>query len=243
MPNTSHSSIFDFWKDKCITQNGSVEIEIGYEGYNPNKANIENSITVINDWGEPECWACGLGVPLDMISDYDTYIQNNDLNKIWNDKATRHFLQRAHIVPDKLNGKDKPSNLFLLCSDCHRESPDTIYSKQFFKWVYKKRISKKNKYIESMLDAAQECAESNIPIDCYAESVDNSDNNYGIKINSHGGSYSKSSYTAMIVGEAEKIFNQRLKDGIYNQLSLLFYQSAMKNYAHKIQEQRLKGYK
>ena len=40
----------------------------------------------------------------------------------------------AHIKPHALGGTDTiPSNLFLLCSTCHADSPDTIYKREFFK--------------------------------------------------------------------------------------------------------------
>lgn len=50
------------------------------------------------DWAEAErhCWRCG-------------YERN---------------LQRCHIIPDSLGGKDEPSNLVLLCKRCHAEGPN-----------------------------------------------------------------------------------------------------------------------
>ena len=38
-----------------------------------------------------------------------------------------------------LNGEDKPENYFLLCPQCHAESPDTTDAKLFFAWVRYKR--------------------------------------------------------------------------------------------------------
>lgn len=48
--NKSHSSIFDYWKNKAITSDGTV-IEDDFDD--------KNSIPVVYDWGEPCCWACG----------------------------------------------------------------------------------------------------------------------------------------------------------------------------------------
>lgn len=50
------------------------------------------------DWAEAEnhCWRCG-------------YERN---------------LERCHIIPDSLGGKDEPSNLVLLCKRCHAEDPN-----------------------------------------------------------------------------------------------------------------------
>lgn len=45
----SHSKIVDYWKDKYISDKFEI---INYKE--------EGAIPVINDWGEPECWACGL---------------------------------------------------------------------------------------------------------------------------------------------------------------------------------------
>lgn len=48
--NTSNSSIFDYWKNKAITSDGTV-IEDDFDD--------KKSIPVVYDWGEPCCWACG----------------------------------------------------------------------------------------------------------------------------------------------------------------------------------------
>jgi 5-methylcytosine-specific restriction endonuclease McrA len=60
------------------------------------------------DWGEAEerCWRCG-------------YKKN---------------LQRCHIIPDSLGGKDEPANLVLLCERCHIDAPN-VESKTFM-WDY-----------------------------------------------------------------------------------------------------------
>ena len=50
-----------------------------------------------------------------------------------------HHLQRSHILAKSLNGEDKPENYFLLCPQCHAESPDTTDAKLFFAWVRYKR--------------------------------------------------------------------------------------------------------
>jgi len=61
------------------------------------------------DWAEAEerCWRCG-------------YIAN---------------LQRCHIIPESLGGKDEPSNLVLLCPRCHIDAPN-VESKTFmWDWI------------------------------------------------------------------------------------------------------------
>lgn len=44
-------------------------------------------------------------------------------------------LERAHIVPHSLGGSCEADNLFLLCSYCHKENPDTIYRDMFFHYI------------------------------------------------------------------------------------------------------------
>ena len=56
------------------------------------------------------------------------------LKQIWNHKSTKSLLQRCHIVPESLGGKDEPSNFFLLCDRCHRMYPNTTDRDLFFIW-------------------------------------------------------------------------------------------------------------
>lgn len=61
------------------------------------------------DWAEAEerCWRCGY----------------------------KKRLQRCHIIPDSLGGKDEPSNLVLLCERCHIDAPN-VESKTFmWDWI------------------------------------------------------------------------------------------------------------
>ena len=61
------------------------------------------------DWCEAQkcCWRCGL--------------ETN--------------LQRAHIIPDSLGGKDEPSNLILLCGRCHGEAPNVADPEIMWEWL------------------------------------------------------------------------------------------------------------
>lgn len=61
------------------------------------------------DWSEAEiiCWRCGC----------------------------ERKLQRCHIIPDSLGGKDEPSNLVLLCDQCHKEAPNVQDSKFMWDWI------------------------------------------------------------------------------------------------------------
>lgn len=126
----SHKVIFDYWKDKCITDKGEVAIE-GKYSYN-------NSILVITDWGEPSCWGCDK--PIDIYSNpaYSLDVKYN-VRAIWDYKEVRNKLQRCHIQPRALTQNNQPDNIFLLCKRCHRDSPDYINPQFFFKYIYNKR--------------------------------------------------------------------------------------------------------
>lgn len=60
------------------------------------------------DWAEAEklCWRC----------------------------AHKRKLQRCHIVPNSLGGEDIPSNLVLLCAQCHAEAPNV--ADPDFMWIW-----------------------------------------------------------------------------------------------------------
>lgn len=64
------------------------------------------------DYTVPLCFACGVEFGGG---------KNNDVYTRY-DKATG--IQRCHIIPESLGGKAEPNNLILLCSSCHRESPN-----------------------------------------------------------------------------------------------------------------------
>lgn len=61
------------------------------------------------DWAEADhrCWRCG-------------YEDN---------------LQRCHIIPDALGGKDEPSNLVLLCERCHADGPNVEDPEIMWDWI------------------------------------------------------------------------------------------------------------
>jgi len=61
------------------------------------------------DWAEADqlCWRCGC----------------------------KHNLQRAHIIPDSLGGKDTPDNIVLLCDRCHKEAPNVTDPEIMWDWI------------------------------------------------------------------------------------------------------------
>nr|DAI37823.1 MAG TPA: HNHc [Caudoviricetes sp.] len=134
-----HEIIFNYWKDKCITSKGTVETMDKYD--------FSNSIQVITDWGEPECWLCGKLVDLYDYSFYSEALKNGNYNEIWSHSKVKNKLNRCHIIPKALGGNDTADNLFLLCNECHSKSPDTSNPKYFLQYVYNER---KNFYFDGV---------------------------------------------------------------------------------------------
>ena len=177
-------SIFEYWKDKAITEDGRVVIDIGYEG--ADEVDTGKSIAVIEDWGEPCCFACNA-----PLFDEDDDIETPSLHDLWENKTHAiHYAERAHIVPRAKGGKAEASNMFCLCQRCHHESPDTIYATEFFRWVYQRR---KNNVPDM---AFRECLDRKILPLFFAEDIQ--------KANSHGTHMMTSSIVAALVGSAEE---------------------------------------
>lgn len=106
--------IYDYWKDKAITKKFEIKPVSACT-----KEDDALSITEFPD--EIFCWACQM----------PPYQQgtHRTLSGLWNGDT---LLQRSHILEKSLNGEDKPENYFLLCPQCHAESPDTTDAKLFF---------------------------------------------------------------------------------------------------------------
>ena len=49
-------------------------------------------------------------------------------------------LERCHIVPDSLGGKDEPSNLVLLCKRCHADGPNVTDLDIMWDWIKAYRV-------------------------------------------------------------------------------------------------------
>lgn len=126
--NTTHYQIFSYWQDKRLSD---------YTG------NVQDNEMVVEDWGEPMCWACGKraieGEALNHLLESAEIEGDFDYKRIWNNGDVKKKLQRCHIIPAALGGADDPSNLFLLCTNCHYFSPDTTNPRSFFRWVARRR--------------------------------------------------------------------------------------------------------
>lgn len=69
------------------------------------------------DWADSytHCWNCGH-------------------NKQWASNK-KPSLEKCHIIPHSLGGKDIPSNYVLLCKDCHRLAPNTSNPNDMWEWI------------------------------------------------------------------------------------------------------------
>ena len=121
MPSCYH--IFEYWSDKYIDERGLIS--------------ANGDLKVIQNENFPTCFACGRAAKRKDILSWEKY----DVSKteLWSDKRINSTLQKAHIVGQQFGGENKPENLFLLCSDCHYDSPDTQNEAAFMRWVYRRR--------------------------------------------------------------------------------------------------------
>lgn len=84
-----------------------------------------------------------LRTTMDEIADYwAPRVDDDELNFFWSEAhercwrcGTKKSLQRCHIVAHSLHGADDPSNLVILCSECHAESPDVDDPEIMWDWL------------------------------------------------------------------------------------------------------------
>ena len=100
------SRIFDHWKDRLP------------------------ALGILIDWGEPSCWACRFhyGTKYDVKR---AGVGWEQILRGWD----RIPLQRCHIVPRCLGGANDPTNLFLMCRECHDLAPNTSIPDIIFEWA------------------------------------------------------------------------------------------------------------
>lgn len=131
----SHGDIFEYWKTKIITDTCEIVDYIQYPKI--------NGLDIVKDYGEPECWCCQSFIPeIYNHVEYDNDLQTN-CKHIWNYKEVKSKLNRCHIIPKALGGKDEVSNLFLMCEHCHIYAPDYLEPEYFFAYV----LSNRKKYV------------------------------------------------------------------------------------------------
>lgn len=82
------------------------------------------------DWGEPVCMGCGY-----YRSSHKVDIKKGDRPLQCWDRACKVFLQKCHIIPFALGGDCTPSNMILLCAECHRSNPHTTSVRVYQEWL------------------------------------------------------------------------------------------------------------
>ena len=78
----------------------------------------------------------------EAVDYWSRYIDENDLSIDWSEAHTHCWrcgcernLQRCHIIPDALGGKDEPSNIVLLCKRCHADGPNVSDPDIMWDWI------------------------------------------------------------------------------------------------------------
>ena len=80
------------------------------------------------DWGEPSCMACGK-----WREEWD---EPKTLSGRWN----RATLQKCHVVPLYMDGADDPSNMVLMCDQCHAQQPDSRDPEITYQYMRKRTL-------------------------------------------------------------------------------------------------------
>lgn len=193
----SHSSIMEYWKNKYITKDFKIS------------NNPKDGIEVINDWGEPSCWACKEQIDIYDNSDYGYLLENNS-SKIWDYSKVKSKLNRCHIIPKALGGSNEANNIFLLCEDCHIESPDTIIPEVFFAWVVNKRSKCQCGFdLEKAFKITKEyCDLFNVDLLEFCKNLNEKEKHEMFEgINTHGGSISEHG----VIGKMVYLYSQKNK--------------------------------
>lgn len=79
----------------------------------------------------------------EIISHWSSLVNESDIAVDWHDADIRCWrcamkkknLNRCHIIPAALGGRDEPSNLILLCRECHKEAPDVLEPSFIWSWI------------------------------------------------------------------------------------------------------------
>ena len=78
----------------------------------------------------------------EIVSCWRKLIDEDDLSVDWSEAETHCWrcgcennLERCHIIPDALGGKDEPENLVLLCHRCHADGPNVLDKEIMWDWI------------------------------------------------------------------------------------------------------------
>ena len=64
-------------------------------------------------------------------------------------------LQRRHLIPDSLGGKDEASNIVILCDKCHKEGPNVADPEIMWDWI--KAYAQPNQFMFLFYQISREC--------------------------------------------------------------------------------------
>ena len=115
-------------------------------------------------------------------------------------------LERAHIIPHSLGGSNDVSNYILLCSKCHRESPDIASESALIEWMNEQPTE-----MESMLKIIQQemdkyNKETQMTVDEIL--IKETFSELFKKAGTHGGRFSDATKVYIIREALKKIFSQ-----------------------------------
>jgi hypothetical protein len=89
----------------------------------------------------------------EIVEYWETRVSETKLSVDFNKAKVRCWrcgykskLQKCHIIPDSLGGKDTPSNLVLLCRRCHIEAPNIDDPEFFWDWLKAQAVPIYNTY-------------------------------------------------------------------------------------------------
>ena len=100
----------------------------------------------------PHCFACNRTM-IDL--DNKKYKDLKNTSKNWDITSN---LEKCHIIPFALGGNDDPSNLVLLCKECHKLNPNTKDEKLYWLWMK----SVKDSWTEDMKNFKDMCKALNV---------------------------------------------------------------------------------
>ena len=90
------------------------------------KREMKTTHKQIVEWAQHNLNECHMG------SDADEFA-----TRCWRCGYDDKPLERCHVIPHSLGGKDEPSNYRLLCGTCHKEAPNVADPKAMDKWIQK----------------------------------------------------------------------------------------------------------
>ena len=77
-----------------------------------------------------------------IVDYWSKNIDNSEIDIPWENAhmlcwscGIKSNLQKCHIIPHALGGKGKPSNLVLLCINCHKENPNVNSYNGYWDWL------------------------------------------------------------------------------------------------------------